>query len=211
MLQIRNERVNRLAEKLAAIKRSSKTEAVRLALENELARIEGAKTLRRAAAADPRARRQAAADRPGCRQGVLRRTQRRPMIFVDASAIVAILTGEAEDAALIAALERAEGAVTSPIAIYEAALACAEDATVRSPKPRTTSWEFLAAARIGVAAVEPAAAQGALAPSRATQGHAASRTTEHGRLLCLRPSKALNARLLYKGADFSMTDIEAAR
>jgi antitoxin VapB len=45
MLQIRNERVNRLAEKLAAIKRSSKTEAVRLALENELARIEGAKTL----------------------------------------------------------------------------------------------------------------------------------------------------------------------
>jgi antitoxin VapB len=45
MLQIRNERVNRLAEKLAAIKRSSKTEAVRLALENELARIDGAKTL----------------------------------------------------------------------------------------------------------------------------------------------------------------------
>ncbi|MFZ1965294.1 MAG: type II toxin-antitoxin system VapB family antitoxin [Roseiarcus sp.] len=45
MLQIRNERVNRLAEKLAAINGSSKTEAVRLALENELARIEGAKTL----------------------------------------------------------------------------------------------------------------------------------------------------------------------
>ncbi len=45
MLQIRNERVNRLAEKLAAIKRSTKTEAVREALENELARIEGAKTL----------------------------------------------------------------------------------------------------------------------------------------------------------------------
>jgi antitoxin VapB len=45
MLQIRNERVNQLAEKLAAIKRSAKTEAVREALENELARIEGAKTL----------------------------------------------------------------------------------------------------------------------------------------------------------------------
>jgi antitoxin VapB len=45
MLQIRNERVNELAEKLAAIRRSTKTEAVRAALENELARIEGAKTL----------------------------------------------------------------------------------------------------------------------------------------------------------------------
>ncbi len=44
-LQIRNERVVRLAAKLAAIRRSSKTEAVRQALENELARIEGAKTL----------------------------------------------------------------------------------------------------------------------------------------------------------------------
>jgi len=45
MLQIRNERVNQLAERLATIKRSTKTEAVRVALENELARIEGAKTL----------------------------------------------------------------------------------------------------------------------------------------------------------------------
>jgi antitoxin VapB len=45
MLQIRNQRVNELAEKLAAIKRSTKTEAVREALENELARIESTKSL----------------------------------------------------------------------------------------------------------------------------------------------------------------------
>jgi antitoxin VapB len=45
MLQIRNQRVVQLAEKLAAIRRSTKTEAVRQALENELARIEGAQTL----------------------------------------------------------------------------------------------------------------------------------------------------------------------
>jgi antitoxin VapB len=45
MLQIRDERVNRLAEKLASINRSTKTDAVRVALENELARIESAKTL----------------------------------------------------------------------------------------------------------------------------------------------------------------------
>jgi antitoxin VapB len=45
MLQIRNEHVNRLAEKLAAIKRLTKTDAVRLALENELRRIEDATPL----------------------------------------------------------------------------------------------------------------------------------------------------------------------
>ena len=45
MLQIRNERVVQLAAKLAAIRHSTKTEAVRLALENELARVEGEKTL----------------------------------------------------------------------------------------------------------------------------------------------------------------------
>ncbi len=37
-LNIRNEQVNRLAEKLAAQKRVNKTEAVRIALENELRR-----------------------------------------------------------------------------------------------------------------------------------------------------------------------------
>jgi antitoxin VapB len=45
MLQIRNERVVRLAAKLAAIRRSTKTEAVLRALENELARIESEQTL----------------------------------------------------------------------------------------------------------------------------------------------------------------------
>jgi antitoxin VapB len=44
-LQIRNERVAALAAKLAAIRKSSKTDAVRQALENELARIESAKPL----------------------------------------------------------------------------------------------------------------------------------------------------------------------
>ncbi|HXZ15669.1 MAG TPA: type II toxin-antitoxin system VapB family antitoxin, partial [Roseiarcus sp.] len=44
-LQIRNQRVADLAAKLATIRKSSKTDAVREALENELARIESAKPL----------------------------------------------------------------------------------------------------------------------------------------------------------------------
>jgi antitoxin VapB len=44
-LQIRNRRVVELAAKLAAVRRSTKTDAVLTALENELARIEGGKSL----------------------------------------------------------------------------------------------------------------------------------------------------------------------
>jgi len=45
MLQIRNKRVVELATTLAERGRVTKTEAVRRALENELARIDGGKTL----------------------------------------------------------------------------------------------------------------------------------------------------------------------
>jgi antitoxin VapB len=46
MLQIRNRRVVELAARLAATRHSTKTEAVLTALENELARIEGGKSLK---------------------------------------------------------------------------------------------------------------------------------------------------------------------
>jgi antitoxin VapB len=45
MLQIRNRRVVELAAKLAAVRHSTKTDAVLTALENELARIECEKSL----------------------------------------------------------------------------------------------------------------------------------------------------------------------
>ena len=45
-LNIRNEAVNELAERLAARKRMNKTDAVRIALENELRRLDKAVPLR---------------------------------------------------------------------------------------------------------------------------------------------------------------------
>ena len=45
MLQIRSDYVNELAAKLAALKKLTKTDAVKLALENELRRIEEEKPL----------------------------------------------------------------------------------------------------------------------------------------------------------------------
>jgi antitoxin VapB len=46
MLQNRNRRVVELAAKLAADRRTTKTDAVLRALENELARVEGGKSLK---------------------------------------------------------------------------------------------------------------------------------------------------------------------
>ena len=45
MLQIRSDYVNKMAERLAGLKRLTKTDAVKLALENELRRIEEEKPL----------------------------------------------------------------------------------------------------------------------------------------------------------------------
>ena len=53
--------------------------------------------------------------------------------------------------------------MTSPIAIVEAALGLRRRRHSSVAEAENDVMEFLAAARIGVAAVEPAAAQGALA------------------------------------------------
>ncbi|MGD0187205.1 MAG: type II toxin-antitoxin system VapC family toxin [Roseiarcus sp.] len=133
------------------------------------------------------------------------------MIVVDASAIVAILTGEPEDAALIAMLERAESALTSPIAIYEAALGVRRKRHSSVAEAENDVMEFLAAARIGVAAIEPTAAGGALeAFARYGKGTQHPAQLNMGDCFAYGQAKALNAQLLFKGADFSMTDIEAA-
>src|SRR5207249_9816620 len=64
------------------------------------------------------------------RQGVLRRTFRRYLMFVDASAMVAILVDESDAAALAKRLEQAAEPCTSPIAIWEAIAAVARVSNV---------------------------------------------------------------------------------
>ncbi len=84
------------------------------------------------------------------------------MIVVGASAIVAILSREPEFASPIAALERADGAATSPIAIYEAALGLRRKRHCSVAEAEADVMEFLSLARVEVAAIELSAAHGAL-------------------------------------------------
>jgi len=133
------------------------------------------------------------------------------MIVVDASAIVAILTREPESAALIAALERAEGAATSPIAIYETALGLRRKRHCSVAEAETDVMEFLGLARVAVVAIEPSAAHGALdAFARYGKGTQHPAQLNLGDCFAYAQAKSLGAALLFKGDDFSMTDIPAA-
>jgi antitoxin VapB len=143
MLQIRNERVVRLAAKLAAIRRSTKTEAVLRALENELAHIESEKTLEERV-------------RP-----IQDRIASRPSTGLEADkAFFDELSGElyrcrrlryrrdpvARTGVCGADRHPRTGRrpATSPIAIYEAALGLRRKRHCSVPKQRPTTWSFSA-------------------------------------------------------------------
>ena len=70
-LNIRSEEVNRLAERLAARRRVNKTEAVKVALENELRRLDAALPLREQASPASGSGHGAAFHWIGSRQGLL--------------------------------------------------------------------------------------------------------------------------------------------
>jgi ribonuclease VapC len=130
---------------------------------------------------------------------------------LDASAIVAILSREPEWAALVAALERADGAATSAIAIYEAALGLRRKRHCSVAEAEADVMEFLSLARVAVAAIEPSAAYGALdAFARYGKGTQHPAQLNLGDCFAYAQAKSSRAGLLFKGDYFSMTDIDAA-
>ena len=133
------------------------------------------------------------------------------MIVVDASAIIAILSSEPEAGVLIAVLERAEGAATSPIAVYEAALGLRRKRHSSVAEAEADVMEFLALAHVRVAEIEPGDAHGALdAFARYGKGMQHPAQLNLGDCFAYSQAKSLGAALLFKGDDFVMTDIPAA-
>ena len=129
-------------------------------------------------------------------------------MFVDASAIVAILAGEADAALLIGRLA-AEAVRTSPIAVYEAVLGLARARNLSIADAETAVDEFLRAARVEIV------------PIGSDIGHAAIRAFERfgrgrhpaalnlGDCFAYACARVLNEPLLFKGEDFARTDIVA--
>jgi ribonuclease VapC len=131
-------------------------------------------------------------------------------MFVDASAMIAILVAEDDAAALARRLEQAAEPVTSPIAIYEAVLGIARVANLPIATAEAIVVRFLDEAAVRVAPITAEIGRGAASAfERYGKGrHPAA--LNMGDCFAYACAQALEAPLLYKGNDFSRTDIAAA-
>jgi len=131
-------------------------------------------------------------------------------MFVDASALTAILTDEDDARRLAAGLKRAERRITSPLAVWEATIAVARLLGLPLGEAREAITHYLALAGIVVMVVPPEVGDGALdAFERYGKGrHRAS--LNFGDCFAYACARHYGATLLFKGNDFPHTDIESA-
>ena len=131
-------------------------------------------------------------------------------MFVDASALVAILTRESEADAFLNLLDNAVGTITSPIAVFEAVLGVARKRASSLQEAERDLTEFAEEAGIGIVEVTQRDCETALqACTRFGKGrHPAG--LNMGDCFAYACAKVRNVPLLFKGDDFIHTDIEIA-
>jgi len=133
------------------------------------------------------------------------------MIFVDASAIVAILTVEPESQSLVQALERMTTRRTSALAVFEAVLAICRKRSMPVETASESVAAFLAAAEIVVEPIEDSHGRLALAAhERYGKGRGHPAGLNMGDCFAYAMASSLGAALLCKGDDFVHTDIVIA-
>ena len=133
------------------------------------------------------------------------------MIVVDASAIVAVLTREPDADLLLSTLETAGPAETTPVAVYEAVLGVSRKRQWSVAEAEAHVRDFLEAAGVSVQPIQPETAHVALeAFARYGKGRGHPARLNLGDCFIYAQAKAGGASLLYKGDDFSKTDIESA-
>lgn len=131
-------------------------------------------------------------------------------MFIDASALVAMVTGEEDAPELFSRLEKSRTRLTSPLAVWEASVAAAR---ILERSPKAAEGEItglLALMDIEVTAVPASAASEAIdAFERYGKGrHEAA--LNFGDCFAYACARHLDMPLLYKGVDFALTDIEPA-
>jgi len=131
-------------------------------------------------------------------------------MFVDASAIVAILTREPDADALADRLERARAPVTSPIAVFEAALGVCRKRHSSVEEAQADVLEFLEVAGIRTIPINLKEALHALdAFGRYGKGRGHPAQLNLGDCFAYASAKCYRTSLLFTGGDFLKTDIEA--
>jgi ribonuclease VapC len=131
-------------------------------------------------------------------------------MFVDASAICSILLQESDAALLSRRLETGEPKRTSALAVWESVVAIGKKADLPPAEALSVVQRFLADTDIDIVAVPPEAAGLAVeAFERFGKGrHPAG--LNFGDCFSYACARHLRAPLLYKGGDFSLTDIASA-
>lgn len=131
-------------------------------------------------------------------------------MFIDASALTALLTSEDDARELLARMQRAKARTTSPLAVWEAAIAVARVLDMPIREAAAAVGEYLALMGIESVAVPPQAAAIALdAFDRYGKGRHPARLN-FGDCFAYACARHLGQPLMFKGADFPLTDIEAA-
>ena len=129
-------------------------------------------------------------------------------MFIDASAIVAILTREPDADALADALEAAPSPITSAIAIFEAVLGICRKRRVSVAETHQDVQDFLKVAGIEIVPIgaeESVTALDAFARYGKGRGHPAQLNL--GDCFAYAVARNNGVDLLFKGDDFSRTDI----
>lgn len=131
-------------------------------------------------------------------------------IFVDASAIVAMIAKEPEAGAFAEFLNNDPLRITSPLAVWEAARGVQSARAVPLTEARGLVFDFIAAAELQIVAVEPADADVALdAHARFGKGVNPA-ALNFGDCFTYAVARRHEAALLFKGDDFAQTDIKDA-
>lgn len=131
-------------------------------------------------------------------------------IFVDASAIVAMIAKEPEAGAFAEFLNNHPLRITSPLAVWEAARGVQSARAVPLTEAPGLVFDFIAAAELQIVAVEPADADLALdAHARFGKGVNPA-ALNFGDCFTYAVARRHDAALLFKGDDFTQTDIKDA-
>ncbi len=132
-------------------------------------------------------------------------------MFIDASAIVAILNQEPEADTFSDAIEQSGGAITSPLAVFEATLAVCRirHATIEEAAADVNEFLTIASVRyVPITAEQARTALDAFARYGKGRGHPAQLNL--GDCFAYAVARDEGVPLLFKGNDFSRTDIESA-
>jgi ribonuclease VapC len=130
-------------------------------------------------------------------------------MFVDASAIVAMLAGEDDAADLSGRFSRAESVTTSAVAVYEAVLGLARAQSISTSDAETAIDDLLSHARAEIIPITAEIGREAIrAFERFGRGRHPARLNM-GDCFAYACARALGVPLLFKGDNFALTDIAA--